>query len=232
LNKNREALEVLGRLRRLANPLNVQGMARYGIRPARPLGISVQTLRGIAQEIGTDHDLALRLWKSGIHEARILATIIEDPERVTEFQMERWVKGFDSWDICDQACANCFEKTEFAWRKCREWTTRKEEFVVRAAFSLMARLAVSDKEAADSKFHGFFPLIRKGARDERNFVSKAVEWALRQIGKRSPALNRKAVGIAKQLAKSGSPAASRVARKVLKELTSPATLRRISRDGS
>lgn len=168
-------------------------MSRFGINPKNTLGISVYIIRGIAKKTGTNHKLAQQLWNSRIHEARLLAGFIDEPARVSERQMERWVKDFDSWDVCDQVCGNLFDKTKFAYKKALEWATRKEEFVKRAGFVLMAALSVHDKKTKDQKFERFFPAIKRYSTDERNFVKKAVNWALRQIGKRNINLNKKAI---------------------------------------
>lgn len=210
--------QILARLRKLANPKNVEGMARFGINPKNTFGVPVPALRAIAKEAGRDHGLALELWRSGCHEARIIAPLVDEPERVTERQMERWVRDFDSWDICDLCCNNLFRKTEFAHAKAQEWCTRDEEFVRRAGFVMMAVLAVHDKGAPDSRFARYLTVIRKGATDERNFVKKAVNWALRQIGKRNLTLNRKAIVAAERIATLDSKAARWVAADALKEL--------------
>lgn len=213
------AEDILDRLQSLANAENVAGMARYGINTHNTLGISIYTLRPIAKEIGVDHDLALRLWESGIHEARILASFIDDPRQVTEEQLERWVADFDSWDVVDQV-VNLFERTPFAYPKAFEWSARPEEFVKRAGFVLMAGLAVHDKKAPDERLEAFFPVIVREATDERNFVKKAVNWALRNIGKRNRALNAKAIAVAKEIQAIPARAARWIANDALRELTS------------
>lgn len=212
--------KILAQLKRLKNPANVAGMARFGINPKNTLGISIPTLRKMAKEIGTDHTLALDLWQSGIHEARILASMIDDPARVTNAQMERWVKDFDSWDVCDQVCMNLFERMPVAYRKAIEWSKRKEEFVRRAGFALMACLAWHDKAAKNDAFLKFMPAIKRGATDDRNYVRKAVNWALRNIGKRNRALNRAAIQIAREIQQMDSQAARWIANDALRELTS------------
>ena len=213
-----QAKEILKQLKSLRNPHNVAGMARFGINPRNTLGVSIPQLRGIARHAGKDHRLARELWASGIHEARILAALVDDPARVTEAQMERWVKDFDSWDVCDQVCSNLFDKTAYAHRKAVAWSKRDEEFVKRAGFVLMAALAVHDKSAPDAAFRKFLPLITRGATDERNFVKKAVNWALRQIGKRNAALNRAASATAREIQRIDSRAARWVAADALREL--------------
>lgn len=220
---------VLKRLKAIGNPMDAAGMARFGIETRNALGISVIHLRKLACEIGCNHELALELWKSGAHEARILAALVDDPKQVTEDQMERWVKGFDSWDVCDQCCGALFDKTPHAYRKALEWSRREEEFVKRAAFSLMANLAAHDKEADDQKFLRFLPAIRRESNDPRNFVKKAVNWALRQTGKRTMNLNRAAIDAAYEIRLDDSPSARWIAADALRELTSDAVQRRLIR---
>lgn len=221
--------EIIKKLKSLSNPKNVEGMARFGINTENTLGISIYTLRPMAKELGKDHELAQQLWKSGIHEARLLAGMIDEPEEVTEQQMETWVRDFDSWDIVDQTCSNLFDKTEYAWQKAVEWTTRKEEYVKRSGFALMACLSVHDKKTGDKEFEKFFPLIKRKSIDERNFVKKAVNWALRQIGKRNLRLNKKAVKVAKEIEKIDSKAARWIARDALRELTSEKVQQRLKK---
>ena len=218
--------EVLARLRGMANPRNVAGMARFGIATEGTLGISIYDLRPLAREIGPNHRLAQQLWTTGIHEARILAGFIEDPAQVTEAQMERWVRDFDSWDICDQV-TEVFVRTPYVRRKIRAWARRDEEFVKRAAFTMIAEVAWHDRTASDKAFEPFFGLIKQAASDERNFVKKAVNWALRNIGKRSPALNRRAVAVAQELRARESRAARWIASDALRELASDAVQKRI-----
>jgi 3-methyladenine DNA glycosylase AlkD len=220
---------ILRKLRSLANPCNAEGMARFGISPRNTLGISVNSLRRIAKQIGRDHPLAQQLWKSGVHEARILAVLLDDPFLVTEQQMERWAKDIDSWDVCDACSCHLFDKTPFAYRKAMEWSRRKEEFVKRAAFAMMAALAVHDKQAADPKFLKFLPLIQRQSTDERNFVKKAVNWALRQIGKRNVALNKAAIKTAQEIHKVDSPSARWIAADVLRELNCEDVQRRLQK---
>lgn len=221
--------DVLERLRSLANPDAVAGMARYGINPANTLGISVALLRDLAKQIGKDHALAERLWESGIHEARILASIVDVPRMVDEPQMERWAADLDSWDVCDQVCGNLFDKTPVAYRKALEWSSREAEFVKRAGFALMAYLAAHDKRAPDESFEPFLAAIAREAADERNFVKKAVNWALRQIGKRSRSLNARAIETARQIQQIDAKAARWVAADALRELTDAEHQRRIKR---
>jgi 3-methyladenine DNA glycosylase AlkD len=183
-------------------------------------GVPVTTLREMAKPYRKNHTLALELWESGSHEARILATVIDDPKQVTEAQMEAWAASFDTWDICDQCCTNLFCRTPFAYAKVREWNEREEEFVRRASFTLMANLAVHDKKAPDTAFEAFLLVIEREAADERNFVKKAVNWALRGIGKRNAHLNALAAQTAERLRNSDAKAARWVANDALRELTS------------
>jgi len=211
--------QIIIRLKSQADPAAVEGMVRYGINPENTLGISIPTLRAMAREIGKDHQLAEELWASGIHEARILASIIDDPHQVTEEQMERWVADFDSWDVCDQVCSNLFDRTTFAYQKAIEWSSGEAEFIKRAGFAMMAALAVHDKRAGDERFEPFFPIIVRQATDERNYVKKAVNWALRNIGKRNRHLNTRAIEIARKIEQIDSKVARWIANDALKELT-------------
>lgn len=214
--------EIITVLRSQANPANVEGMSRYGINPHNTLGVSMPFLRDMAKRIGKNHAVAEELWASGIHEARILAGLVDDPKQVTEEQMERWVLDFDSWDVCDQVCSNLFDRTPFAYEKAAEWAGREEEFVKRAGFVLMAALATHDKKAPDEKLLPFFEIILREAADERNFVKKSVNWALRGLGKRSKFLNQHAIQTAQKMAQIDpkAPAARWNAADALRELTS------------
>ncbi len=221
--------EILATLRSAASPANVEGMMRYGISGTNPLGVSAPFLQKLAREIRRDHELAQQLWDSNIHEARHLAAMIEDPRLVSEEQMECWVLDFNSWDICDGCCNNLFRLTPIAHAKAREWSIRPEEFVRRAGFVLMACLAVHDKQARDSTFVKYLPLIKAGSTDERNFVRKAVNWALRQIGKRNPKLNGAAIRTGVQIRKLDSRSARWIAADALRELRSDAVQERLAK---
>jgi 3-methyladenine DNA glycosylase AlkD len=223
-----EVEEVIRELRAQADPASLKGMARYGIATGRALGLSMPTLRKMARKTGRDHGLASDLWKSGIHEARVLAAMVDAPSKVTERQMERWVTEFDSWDVCDGCCGSLFNKTPFAHAKALEWSRRKEEFVKRAGYVLMAELAVHDKESPDGAFLKFFDAIEKGSTDGRNFVKKAVNWALRQIGKRNRKLNAEALKFAARISKLESGSARWVASDAARELRSEAVQKRLS----
>ena len=208
-------------LRGNANPDNVAGMARYGINTRNTFGVSIPFLRQLARGYRRQHELALALWASDVHEARLLATLVDDPKQVTPAQMESWVKDLDSWDICDQLCNNLFTHTPYARAKSLAWSRRKPEFVRRAGFVLMAVQAVHRKDLPDAAFESYFPLMLQYATDERNFVRKAVNWALRQIGKRNPALRERAVATARQMLDINSSSARWIARDALRELEKP-----------
>ncbi len=225
------AEEILTLLKSQANPENVAGMSRFGINPHNTLGISIPTLRQIARQVGKNHALAEELWASGVHEARLLAAFIENPRAVSEEQMERWASDFDSWDVCDQVCSNLFDRTPFAFQKAQEWSSRSEEFIKRAGFVLMACLAVHAKKARDEEFETFFPLILQEAADGRNFVKKAVNWALRGIGKRNDNLNHKAIQTALAMQKIDSKSARWIAADALRELKSEAVQTKLAEKG-
>ncbi len=212
--------EILTRLKAKARPDQLPGMARYGIKTEHRLGLQIPELRKLAKETGRNHQLALELWKTGIAEARILASMVDEPEKVTEQQMDNWAKDIDSWDIGDQTCMNLFEKTPFAWKKITEWSQRKEEFVKRTAYGLLACLAWHDKTATDQQFNTFFPVIANGATDERKPIQKAVSWALRNIGKRNPLLNKAAIGLATEIRQTNTKPTRWVASDVIRELES------------
>ncbi|NUN11203.1 DNA alkylation repair protein [Candidatus Micrarchaeota archaeon] len=210
--------EIVLELKKHASEKNRLGMARFGINPTSALGVSIPVLREIAKKHKRQHLLAAELWATQIHEARILAALIDDPKQVTEKQMEEWVEEFNSWDLCDQACGNLFDKTAFAYEKAIEWSSSKKEFVKRAGFALMACLAVHDKKASNTVFESFLPLIERESSDERNFVKKAVNWSLRQIGKRNPELNKKALKLARKLKESDSKPARWIGSDAVREL--------------
>jgi 3-methyladenine DNA glycosylase AlkD len=220
--------EVLEKLKSLCDPQAVAGMTGYGINTDNAFGIPIPRLRKIAKEIGKDHALSEQLWSSGIHEARIMASMIADPQMVTEQELERWINDFDSWDVCDQCCNNLFRKTKFAYQKAMEWSLHRKEFVKRAGFVLMACLAVHDKGADDIAFRQFFPIIKSQAADERNFVKKSVNWALRQIGKRNRAMNAEAIDVATDLSRIESKAARWIACDALRELRSNKIQKRLA----
>lgn len=214
------AESVLEQLKAKAKPDQLQGMARFAIGGENRLGVSVPDMRTIAKDIGKDHQLALDLWETGIPDAMIVAGMIAEADKLTETQMEDWVVDIQSWDVCDQVCMNLFEKSSLAEKKIYDWSTREEEFVKRASYALIACLAWHDKSASDEEFIKFFPTLKAGAVDERNFVKKAVNWALRNIGKRNLALNQAAIELARDIQKLDSKSARWIASDAIRELGS------------
>src|SRR6185436_450012 len=219
----------LASLKRRGSKRNRDGMARFGIISTKIFGVSLADLRQLARRAGRSHELAAALWDTGWHEARTLAAFVEDPARVTPRQMDQWCRTFDNWAICDTVCFDLFDRTPHAWRKIRVWSRRKDEFVRRAAFALLASVSVHDKKADDERFLHGLRLVERNADDGRNFVKKAVNWALRAIGKRNLALHAAAVEVAARLANSSNSAARWVGKDALRELTSPAVLQRLER---
>jgi 3-methyladenine DNA glycosylase AlkD len=223
-----EVQSVVSWLERHGTKANREGMARYAIPSDKAFGISVGNLRQYAKRLGKNHELAAGLWITGWYEARMLAAFVDDPARVTPAQMDRWCKDFDSWAICDTVCFHLFDRTPHAWGKVKQWSRRNDEFVKRAAFALLASLTAHDKDAEDTRFVEGLLLVERAATDERNFVKKSVNWALRSIGKRSRALNTAAVGVARRLSTSPHPAARWVGKDAMRELTSAAVRRRLA----
>ncbi len=219
--------KILKKLKAESDPSALEGMIRFGITPEKTFGTRIPVLRQIAKEAGKDHGLAQKLWKAGYRETRILASMIDEPEKVTEAQVDLWVKQFEYWEICDQCCMNLFKLLPFAYDKAKGWARSDKEYTKRAGFALIACLAWSDKEARDEQLESFFPIIKKGSTDERPIVKKAVNWALRQIGKRNRNLNKKAITLAEELMKSDSKAARWVASDALRELRSEAVQKRL-----
>jgi len=220
---------VLEKLRDKARPDQLEGMARFGMAVEQRLGVAVPDMRKLAKELGKNHVLALKLWNTGITEAKILAGMIADPNKLTAEQMDDWVKDFNSWDVCDQVCMNLFDKSPLALGKIYDWSIREEEFVKRAAFALIACLAWHDKNVNDEKFIELLPVIARGAMDDRNFVKKAVNWALRHIGKRNLHLNRVAIDTARAIQQLDSKAARWIASDAIRELESEAVQARLKR---
>ncbi len=207
-------------LRRHSTKKTRDGMARYGIPVGNAFGVSVGDIRRLAKELGRNHALAAGLWKTGQYEARMLACFVDEPKDVTALQMDRWCREFDNWAICDTACFHLFDRTPNAWAKARQWSVHRSEFIKRAGFALMASLVAHDREAQDDKFLALLPLIEKGAHDDRNFVKKAVNWALRTIGKHSHNLHSAALTVAERLARSEKPAPRWVGKDARRELSS------------
>jgi 3-methyladenine DNA glycosylase AlkD len=220
---------VLARLKRLGIRANREGMARYGLVSKRVFGISVGRLRSMAKELGTDHQLALALWRTGWYEARMLAVFVDEAAKVTPGQMDRWCRDFDNWGICDTTCFALFDRTPYGFSKVRQWAPRREEFVRRAAFALVASLALHDQTSDDRAFLACFPIIERAATDDRNFVKKGVSWALRSVGSRNLLLHRRALALAKRLASSKTAAARWIGRDVLRDLERELVAKRLAR---
>ena len=218
---------LLKQLKALSQPKAIANLAKFGITPERTFGVSLPDLRKLAKELGTDHQFAQQLWTNNIRETRILASLIADPQLISEQQMEQWALDFDYWEICDQCCSNLFRYTPIAYQKAIEWSTREEEFVKRAGFALMAGLVISDKKAPNTQFEQFFPLIIREATDARPMVKKAINWALRQMGKRNLELNKRAIDTAKVLQKLDAKSANWIASDALRELRSEAVQKRL-----
>jgi 3-methyladenine DNA glycosylase AlkD len=221
--------EVLEKLKSKAEPDRLEGMARFGMTAEHRLGVSIPDIRKIAKEQGKKHRLASELWDTGIAEAQIIAGMIADPDKLTAAQMDDWVKDINSWDVCDQLCMNLFSKSPLAWRKVLEWSVREEEFVKRAAYALIACIAWYDKTTTDEKFIELLPVIVQGATDSRNFVKKAVNWALRHIGKRNLNLNKAAIDTANNILQIDSKAARWIATDAIRELQSEAVRTRLNK---
>jgi 3-methyladenine DNA glycosylase AlkD len=218
---------VVDELRAVADPSRKTGMARVGINVERALGVSIPHCRSIAKRHRGDHELALGLWATGIHECRIVASMVDDPAAVDRRQMEDWVAAFDSWDLCDQVCGNLFIRTRHAPAAARAWVRRDEEFVRRAGFTMVAELAHRDRSLDDDAWDRWFAEIHRAATDERNYVKKAVNWALRQIGKRNETLRLAAIAEAEDLLELDSRSARWIARDALRELHSDAVRQRV-----
>ncbi len=226
------AEEVLKILQSLGSKKAREGMEKFGITSDRSLGISTPVLRSLARKLGRDHRLAAELWACGIFEARIIAAMVDEPDKVSQSQMDRWVGAFNSWAICDGCCCYLFRRTPFAWNKAVEWSKHPKEYVKRAGFSLMAYLAVHDKEADDLQFQKMLPIIEREAGDERLYVRKAVNWALRQIGKRNQRLNRLAIESAKRIRSQNTSSARWIASDALRELQGAPVQRRLENKGA
>ncbi len=219
---------VLDSIARLGSKRNIDGMARYGIVAPKVFGVSVANLHKLAKRYGRDHELALALWDTGWYEARMLAAFVDEPAKVTAAQMNTWARDFDNWAICDTVCMHLFDRTPHAWKKVAQWHKRREEFVKRAAFALLASLALHDKHAADSEFIASLRLIESAAADERNFVKKGVNWALRSIGMRNEKLYTAAVRLSEKLASSDDPTTRWIGKDALRDLLRPVAKKRVA----
>lgn len=228
-SRDDEVESAIGWLKRHSTKRTREGMARYGIPADNAFGVSVAHIRVLGKRLGRNQKLAAALWETGVYEARMLTAFVGEPARLTAAQMDRWCREFDSWAICDTLCFHLFDRTPHAWVKVSQWSEKPQEFVKRAAFALLASLAAHQKQAADTQFVESLKLIERAAIDERNFVKKGVNWALRTVGKRNAALNAAAVIVARRLADSPNAAARWVGRDALRELTSAAVVRRLVR---
>jgi len=226
--KNDRVAESLAWLERRGTKRNRDAMLRYGIVAPKAFGVSVGDIKQLSKRLGTDHELALALWDTGWYEARMLAPFVDEPEKVTAAQMNQWARDFDNWAVCDHACFHLFDRTPHAWRKIQQWSMRREEFVKRAAFALLASVALHDKRAADEPFLDSLALIERAAEDDRNFVKKGVSWALRLVGRRNHALNAAAVETARRLVDSPHDAARWIGRDAVRELTGAVVRRQLA----
>jgi len=227
-----EVEAVLASLKRLGTKRTRDEMVRYGTYVKKAFGVPVGTMQALAKRLGRNHELAAALWETGWYEARMVAAFVDEPERVTPAQMDRWCRDFDNWGICDTVCFHLFDRTPHAFGRVAQWARSREEFVKRGAFALLACLALHDKRAHDEWFAESLPLVECAASDERNFVKKGVSWALRAIGRRNPELNASAVAVAQRLAASPEPAARWIGKDALRELKSPAVIRKLGQLGS
>lgn len=223
-----EAQAALAALEEMSTQHDRENLARFGITASKAFGVSMANLQALAKRLGRSHDLAAALWETGWYEARMLASFVDEPARLTPGQMDRWCRGFDNWGICDTVCFHLFDRTPHAWAKVAEWSDEREEFVRRAAFALLASLALHDKRTGDEPFVETLPLIERAANDERNFVKKGVSWALRAVGGRNAALHAAAVALARRLAASPEAAARWVGKDALRDLSKPAVLSRLA----
>lgn len=219
--------QALAWLKRRGTRRNRDGMARYAIVAPKVFGVSVSDIRGLARQIGHDQQMADALWKTGWYEARMLAAFVAEPARVTPAQMDRWARDFDNWAICDTLCFHLFDRSPHAWKKIAQWSRRREEFVKRAGFALLASLALHDTRAPDAPFVKALAIVERTAADDRNFVKKGVSWALRGVGRRNAALHARAAAVARRLAGSPSAGARWAGKDALRELTSAAVVRRL-----
>jgi 3-methyladenine DNA glycosylase AlkD len=220
---------ILATLKRQGSKHNRDGMARYAIVAPKVFGVSMAVIQRLAKDVGQDHALALALWKTGWYEARLMAAYVDEPARVTPAQMDRWARDFDNWAVCDTLCFQLFDRTPHAWKKIDEWSRRREEFVKRAAFALLASVALHHKQAPDAPFVRSLGLIQRAATDERNFVKKAVSWALRSLGHRNARLHAAAIETANRLVASTDQTARWIGRDALRDLQRPMVLARVAK---
>lgn len=219
--RSQAVADALRWLERRGTKRNRDGMARYAIVAPKVYGVSMSTMQQLAERLGRDHELALALWETGWYEARMLCSFVDEPERVTAAQMDRWARDFDNWAICDTLCFHLFDRTPHAWRKIESWSKRREEFVKRAGFALLASVALHDRKASDAPFLRSLALIEREAADERNFVKKALSWALRAVGRRNTALQSASIDVARRLAARPEPSSRWVGKDALRALERP-----------
>jgi len=222
-----QAQAALAWLKQKSTARDRENLTRFGINAKQSLGVSMANIQALAKRLGHNHELAAALWKTGCYEARLLSSFVDEPARVTPAQMDRWRRDFDNWGICDTVCFHLFDRTPHAWAKVREWSEQSDEFGKRAAFALLASLAGHDKSAGDEAFIASLPLVERAASDERNFVKKGVSWALRRIGRRNATLHAASVAVARRLGDSREAGARWVGKDALRELTSPAVIRKL-----
>jgi 3-methyladenine DNA glycosylase AlkD len=218
----------LSALKQMGTQRDRENLVRFGITASKAFGVSMANVQALAKRLGRNHELAAALWDTGWYEARLLTSFVDEPARVTPAQMDRWSRDFDNWGICDTLCFHLFDKTPYAWAKVAQWSDNRHEFVKRAAFALLASLALHDKRADDESFARCLPFVERAAVDERNFVKKGVSWALRLIGRRNRALNAAAVDVARRLSASSEAAARWVGKDAFKELTGPLVMRKLA----
>ena len=224
-----EVADIVGWLQRNGTKSTRDGMARYAIPSDKAFGVSVGVMQKYAKQLGKNHDVAIALWETGWYESRMTAAFLGEPDRLTATEMDRWCRDFDNWAVVDHACFHLFDKSPHAWKKVTAWSKQRGEFQKRAAYALLASLALHDKQAPDPKFLGTLRLIERDATDERNFVKKGISWALRLIGRRNQALNTASVALSRRLVESPDAAARWIGRGALRELTSELVLRKLKR---
>lgn len=229
MSRSEAASEVLGVLERMGSKSGRDGLARYGIQAPKSFGVPMAKIQGLAKELGRDHDLAVALWESGWYDARLLAAYVDEPDKVTAAQMDRWCGDFDNWGIADTVCFVLFDRTPHAFAKVAKWSRQRGEFQRRAGFALLASLAGHDKASPDQAFERCLELIENAASDERNFVKKGVSWALRMVGRRSLQLHQAAVALARRLAASTDPTERWLGKEALRDLLKPAVLAKLKK---
>jgi 3-methyladenine DNA glycosylase AlkD len=223
-----DVASILAQLERLGTKAGREGMQRYGIVAPKMFGVSVSQMQQMSKQFGRDHDLAAALWETGWYEARMMAGFLDEPTRVTPAQMDRWAGDFDNWAVCDHLCFHLFDRTPHAFAKIRQWSTKRGEFQKRAAFALLASVALHDRKTPDEEFLPCLALIENASTDDRNFVKKSLVWALRLLGERSQALNAATLDLVRRLAESDDRTARSIGKEVIRELAKPAAAKRLA----